>query len=158
MPGSKASLLDRFMAKTTPEPNTGCWIWLGAITNKGYGRLGLGTREDGHATAHRVAWMLFRGADPAGSFVCHRCDNRWCVNPHHLFLGTAFDNTADMMRKGRHGRARISLDDRLNIIASGLGHRELAERYGVSPDRIYNIRRREETPAWAATRPATPFR
>lgn len=81
-----------------------CWRWLGTpLLTGGYGRL----RVDGKATkAHRRAYELAVGPIPAGLFVLHRCDNPICVRPDHLWLGTAADNNADMMRKGRFWNGR----------------------------------------------------
>jgi hypothetical protein len=54
--------------------------------------------------AHRLAWIDAYGSIPAGLYVCHHCDRKLCVRPDHLFLGTAQDNSRDMIAKGRHGQ------------------------------------------------------
>lgn len=91
----------RFSSKVEVR-NTGCWKWMGAISKSiGYGVIGLGGRRLGKEYAHRVAWMLAVGPIPAGKEICHHCDNRWCVNPDHLFLGSRSDNMKDAHKKGR---------------------------------------------------------
>ncbi|MBZ9873113.1 HNH endonuclease [Mesorhizobium sp. BR1-1-9] len=82
-----------------PEPNTGCWIWLGP-TFKG-ARPKLGVRGVSKL-AYRLSHAVYKGPIPAGLIVCHRCDTPLCINPDHLWLGTHADNTADKMRKGRY--------------------------------------------------------
>jgi len=96
---------ERFWRKVEKEKSTvfyfgtRCWEWTAAITKVGYGEL---TIRQNVLLAHRVSYELAFGEIPRGLLICHNCDNRKCVNPHHLFLGTHKDNTHDMMKKGRH--------------------------------------------------------
>lgn len=144
-----AQYVARFRAKFVARPD-GCWEWTASRRPNGYGQFKLGDRV---GYAHRASYTLFVGAIPVGMFVCHRCDNKACVNPEHLFVGTAADNMADMAAKGRgrktgsrgerNGRAIltaeqvVSIREALNAGAVGL---RLAEAYGVGPTAISRIR------------------
>jgi hypothetical protein len=80
------------------DPNTGCWNWTKHLSGGGYGAFKI---EGIMRPAHRVSYELFWGEIPDGLQVCHRCDNKRCINPDHLFLGTQKDNIADCIKKGR---------------------------------------------------------
>ncbi len=85
------------------EKGDSCWTWTGARCSSGYGQL----RVEGRlVSSHRMAWMLSVGTIPGGLCVLHHCDNRSCVRPDHLFLGTRDDNTKDMDAKGRRRSPR----------------------------------------------------
>ena len=89
---------DRILCSIEKDKETGCWNWSGVLTKNGYGRT---THKDRPISAHRLSYLIFNGEIPAGMCVLHRCDNRRCVNPDHLFLGTHRDNMVDMKSKGR---------------------------------------------------------
>ena len=95
---------ERFHDKYIPEPNSGCWLWMGAISNTGYGNLGKGGRGGGAIWAHRLSYEIHKGPIPEGKFVCHKCDVSSCVNPDHLFLGDNSENMRDCYKKKRHTR------------------------------------------------------
>ncbi len=86
----------------------GCWQWIASKNESGYGQFQM--KVSGRWTpwlAHRVAYWLENGDIPEGMCVCHRCDNRACVRPDHLWIGTVADNNRDMGRKGRAVNGRI---------------------------------------------------
>lgn len=83
----------RFERYFTPEPNTGCWLWLGAIDSSGYGNFTSMSPTKHQVGAHRFSWILANGAVPAGLVVDHMCRVRACVNPAHMRLLTPRDNT-----------------------------------------------------------------
>jgi hypothetical protein len=91
------SLTDRFWEKV--EKGDGCWLWKGQIGTPGYGTLSVSHNRK--RSAHRVSWELHYGTVPDGMCVLHRCDNRPCVRPDHLFVGTLLDNNVDCIKKGR---------------------------------------------------------
>lgn len=93
-----------FDSRVERVPESGCWIWMGALTDKGYGKFRSKTLQ---YAAHRKCYEAHRGPIPNGLCVLHRCDIPSCINPAHLFLGTRADNVVDMCAKNRvqrHGR------------------------------------------------------
>ena len=137
------NLIDKFELNCIPEPNSGCWLWIGGRSRDRAVYL--------QTTAARVSWKLYRGKIPFGLDVLHRCDMPMCVNPDHLFVGTAKDNVEDMIRKGRANRSRINGEDHhfakltdkdFMEIAQLRGHMSgasIAQAYGVTPGYVSHI-------------------
>jgi hypothetical protein len=99
-------LADLFWPKV--QRGEGCWEWQASVRTTGYGEVywpgvGDGRRKIG---AHRASWLIHYGDIPDGLFVCHHCDNKLCVRPGHLFLGTSADNARDAVDKGIIARTR----------------------------------------------------
>jgi len=132
-------------AGSIPEPNSGCWLWLGCDNGTGYG---LTCRGGKQMYAHRVAYEAFHGPITPGLFVCHRCDVRACVNPDHLYEGTHQDNMADRRRKGRQargaqlGRTKLTAEQVLAIIADGRTQDAIAADYGIRQSNVSRIKHR----------------
>jgi hypothetical protein len=135
----------------------GCIEWCGFLADNGYGKIGLprcfvGSQASRSQYVHRVMWAIYHGAIPEGFSVLHHCDNRKCINPAHLFLGTAQDNVDDMDNKGRrvsapmrgerHPRHKLSLSEVRAIrelSAKGHSRTELAEMFCISYPTISRI-------------------
>lgn len=141
----------RFWAKVNkdgpvPEhaPHLGqCWVWTASVGSHGYGQFSI---LDQPFVTHRFSWMIHNGPIQSGLCVLHRCDNRPCINPDHLFLGTKKDNTKDMYKKGRqnsqapkgtqNGNSKLTEDEVREIrdlYATGLfTFKQLAERFSLN--------------------------
>lgn len=127
------------------DQSTGCWIWTGYTTKHGYGQIKINGKK---FRTHRVAWELKNGPIPEGLVVCHKCDNRACVNPDHLFLGTYNDNNQDCVQKGRNvfGErnhfavlTEAQVEEIRSLKNTGLSQQEIAKRYGVSQANVSAI-------------------
>jgi hypothetical protein len=128
--------------------SNGCWEWQGKMFTNGYGDMSI---DNKHYLAHRLSYKLFNGHIPDGLCVLHKCDNRKCVNPDHLFLGTAHDNMQDCLKKHRNNPVQgINMfnskldDDAVRVIRKeytkdGKTAKRLAELFGVSTGIIYNV-------------------
>jgi len=142
----KANDVQRFHSGYRVDAASGCWEWQTNIQSNGYGH----AKFDGKARlVHRVSYEMHKGPIPHGAYVLHSCDNRRCVNPLHLFLGTAMDNRLDMQAKRRHAHgarvntAKLSEAQVLEIYAlsdAGIGSRLIAKRYGISTSMAWNIK------------------
>jgi len=140
-------LADRFWEKVSKQE--GCWLWVGSrcphrrrptIWHPGLKKV---------TFASRVSWELHFGPIPAGMHVLHHCDNGWCVNPAHLFLGTHQDNMADRRAKGREARGSTLPRTRLTVqivreirtrhAAGGITQRALADEFGITENHVSHI-------------------
>jgi len=141
------SLVGRFLASFEQRGADECWLWAKSTVPKGYGQIKL-TGQRRQTYAHRVAYEWAKGPIPPHKQVCHTCDNPRCVNPAHLFVGTASDNLQDMKRKGRHlygvkNSQSVLTDQKVKEILAlskvGVTQMDLAGRYGVSQGTISKI-------------------
>lgn len=160
----KDSIINRFNKKTCVNQN-GCIDWIAAVSKKGYGVLGIGSRLDNSRKviyAHRLSFEIHKGSIPNGMQVCHTCDRPVCVNPEHLFLGTPKDNSQDMVRKGHAAmkkgeiplqflqnivekrNAKLTVEKVIHIkklLLDNVHYLSIAKEYGVSPACISDIKR-----------------
>lgn len=155
---SDSALLNRFWSMVEKQ-DVGCWNWKGKLSNKGYGNFHV---DSNSWRAHRFSWFIHNKATiPSVTFVCHKCDNRKCVNPEHLFLGSSADNAADCARKDRSSLTKLR-GDQVNAIRAafdrGAPVSDIAKEFGVSWGTASGIgmrRYRPHTPEADGTPPAS---
>lgn len=142
-------LAEAFHEKYVKGSEGDCWVWIASKMKTGYGQIN--TRDGRVITAHRFSYQLHKGDIPSGMFVCHTCDNRACVNPDHLWLGTAKDNSQDMLRKGRgisnpvrgskNHAAKLTEKQVAQIYTSDKSHTEIAKQFGVTASCVLSIKK-----------------
>lgn len=139
-------LMDRFMDKVeVPVDSAACWKWIGATRGNGYGTI----KVDGKLIdAHRASYILFHGPIEPGKLVLHQCDNRNCINPQHLKLGTYKDNQMDAIARGRAKPFRATrsvplTDDEIAGIrdeySRGVSEIQLSRKYSVPPTSLKKL-------------------
>lgn len=139
---------ERFESKITKQ-ETGCWLWNAARRASGYGVFSYNGKP---VTASRVSYILYNGQDPGQLHVLHKCDNRLCVNPDHLFLGTNKDNVEDRKSKGRpagrySGLTREQFIEVQNLIEQNpnVSLREIARKSGFGRSTVQRIAKGTQT-------------
>ena len=137
------TFLQRFWNRVSAV-QSGCWEWVGKIERGGYARVRLENSRE-RVLVHRLSWEMKNGPIPEGMLILHKCDNRKCVNPDHLYVGTYQNNTDDMLERGRankargerHGRAKLTDDQFHQLVsdynAGGVTQKQLASKYGLHP-------------------------
>ncbi len=124
------------------DTSSACWLWRGAKAGNGYGHLLVSKGK--YVNAHRVSFAFFNGEIPEGHNVCHRCDNPLCVFPGHLFAGSASENVADCVAKGRHrhgcGGAKLTPEQVNEVkVLYRLGiqcNRAIGKQFGISGNQV----------------------
>jgi DNA-binding CsgD family transcriptional regulator len=141
---------ERFWTKVEKDSDEGCWFWVGAKNDSGYGKLTFGNKRA--YRAHRLGYEMKYGPITEGLCVLHHCDVRACVNPEHLFLGTRADNNRDTAQKGRirngerkgsrHPQAILNEEIAKRVLflwENGMRPTEIARTLGYKYSTISNI-------------------
>lgn len=146
--------MSRLFTHIKVDPATGCWNWQSTRHKTGYGHFTIvwqradGTRQKRAEYAHRIMYRVTHGEPPADRMVRHSCDNRLCVNPDHLSLGTHQDNMQDAVDRGRTARgernamARLTVDRVREIrrrVAGGESMLGLSRELGISFTCVFDV-------------------
>ena len=124
--------------KFVRDPMSGCWIWTASVDKHGYGMLWNGKQMD---RAHRLFYSFAFGTNVSGVKVLHDCDNPYCVNPHHLHVGTQAQNMKEKSIRGRAGK-KLTQDvaEKIkDVLKTGVSQRRVANIFGVSQRLIFGI-------------------
>lgn len=138
---------ERFWSNVDQKSSDECWPWKLAPTSGGYGRMKIRGKM---ISSHRLSWSIAYGPIPEGRYICHRCDNKICCNPHHLYCGTPKSNAEDARIRGRlvapcgerNGMHKLTNAQALEIRRMNpmsKDFEEIGKRYGVSRGTIENI-------------------
>src|SRR5437762_11270099 len=136
------ALRQRFLEKVDRSGTLSeCWLWNSTTTPKGYGQFKIDGRNE---YAHRVAWILFNGQIPSNIDILHSCNNKRCVNPEHLHLGTQSDNTREAYSNGKmFGGRKLTIAEILEIrrlfAECRLSRSQIATRFGIRPNTVNDI-------------------
>lgn len=125
----------------------GCWIWQGSKSSSFYGKVRINGKT---FSTHRASYFVFNGDIPEGLWVCHKCDTPLCINPEHLFLGTASENRRDAMSKNRlksiigenNNQARftkLQIDEMRALRSDGFTYERLSRIFNCSYTHLYRI-------------------
>ena len=148
------SVWERIEKYTSPDPNSGCWLWTGVCGNDNYPLITIGSSVDKSKKSARVNRLVCEAAHglPPGMQALHKCDNTFCINPDHLYPGTPKQNGMDCIQRNRrakpnkgekNSRSVLSEKDVLEIRSSSEPGVVLAQRYGVSQSNISVIKSRK---------------
>lgn len=138
-------LKKNIIAKVEIDRVSGCWNFTGCVQGNGYARMTYQRITQG---AHRWSYLAFVGVIPDGLDVCHSCDNRRCVNPSHLFVGTRKENMEDASAKGRLASGSClpqtkiyggQLSVVISRIVRGDKYSEIASDFGITPQGVGKI-------------------
>lgn len=135
---TKPNSIHSFYEKTEVG-NNGCWEWIGGFFNDGYPIFNIDNKI---FRGHRWSYDNFVGKIPPGQQINHKCDNRICVNPNHLYVGTNQDNRDDMYKNmdKRIGNSKLTIRQALKIFKDNRTYKEIAEEYGISLQTVSAIK------------------